>query len=432
MIIAMLERARLVIALVVSAAGAALWAAEVTLVTPAALASVRRLDANFVEAKEMAGGDVLQWMQGMRWVTLVVIVCGLALMVRGPGVWRQVGPAACGVAVFAADAAFAAADATGWGAAVMALAVMSAIIAIGGKVLRAGEAGEGPSQHLAGYGVLAAWCAPLPLTDASYSGVRPFLPVGLIASMGVVMLLLVLAATCIAFARPRTPRATVPAAVGFATLLGFAALLGTVGILNTGKEPLFGLAYLGGVPVAVVLLLAVRPRSVLRSGTVAAGITVAYPVMLFVSLFVFAPVTAAADALADDGGHLAHSLSLTPSSMATGMAAGVVVWALLSWRGMRELPWNAIRLRILHHAAQSEIHSAWMTRLTSRELAGQGYPISPGTLYPTLRRLEGQGLLISECRVVKGRVRRVYTATKAGHAVLAAERAKPEDGGGGD
>lgn len=86
---------------------------------------------------------------------------------------------------------------------------------------------------------------------------------------------------------------------------------------------------------------------------------------------------------------------------------------------MREFQRGAVRLHILHHAAEQEIHGAWMTQ----ELATHGYSISAGTLYPTLHRLEADGLLVSEQRVVDGRTRRVYRATPAGRAALAADRA---------
>jgi DNA-binding PadR family transcriptional regulator len=75
-------------------------------------------------------------------------------------------------------------------------------------------------------------------------------------------------------------------------------------------------------------------------------------------------------------------------------------------------------MHILYHAAEMEIHGAWMTE----ELARHGYRISPGTLYPTLHRLEADGLLTSKQRVVDGRARRVYKATKAGKAALAEDR----------
>lgn len=85
---------------------------------------------------------------------------------------------------------------------------------------------------------------------------------------------------------------------------------------------------------------------------------------------------------------------------------------------MREFQRGAVRLHILHHAAQEEIHGAWMTQ----ELASHGYQISPGTMYPTLHRLEADGLLVSEQRVVDGRTRRVYWATEAGQQALADDR----------
>jgi DNA-binding PadR family transcriptional regulator len=77
-----------------------------------------------------------------------------------------------------------------------------------------------------------------------------------------------------------------------------------------------------------------------------------------------------------------------------------------------------VRLHILHHAVKEQIHGAWMTE----ELARHGYQISPGTLYPTLHRLEADGLLVSEQQVVDGRTRRVYRATKAGRKALAEDR----------
>lgn len=90
---------------------------------------------------------------------------------------------------------------------------------------------------------------------------------------------------------------------------------------------------------------------------------------------------------------------------------------------MREFQRGAVRLHILHHAAREEIHGAWMTG----ELVRHGYRISPGTLYPTLHRLEADGLLTSEQRVVDGRTRRVYRATEAGRAALAEARRALEE-----
>lgn len=85
---------------------------------------------------------------------------------------------------------------------------------------------------------------------------------------------------------------------------------------------------------------------------------------------------------------------------------------------MREFQRGAVRLHILHHAATGEVHGAWLTT----ELARHGYDISPGTLYPTLHRLEADGLLTSEQRVVTGKARRVYRVTRAGRKALAEDR----------
>jgi DNA-binding PadR family transcriptional regulator len=83
---------------------------------------------------------------------------------------------------------------------------------------------------------------------------------------------------------------------------------------------------------------------------------------------------------------------------------------------LKEFRRGAVRLHILHHACQSEIHGAWMRD----ELAEHGHHISPGTLYPVLHRMETDGLLTSREELVDGRTRRIYNATATGHAELAA------------
>jgi DNA-binding PadR family transcriptional regulator len=75
---------------------------------------------------------------------------------------------------------------------------------------------------------------------------------------------------------------------------------------------------------------------------------------------------------------------------------------------------GAVELHILHHAAEQEIHGSWMTE----ELARHGYRISPGSLYPTLHRMESDGLLVSSRELVGGRMRRSYRATAAGRKAL--------------
>jgi DNA-binding PadR family transcriptional regulator len=85
---------------------------------------------------------------------------------------------------------------------------------------------------------------------------------------------------------------------------------------------------------------------------------------------------------------------------------------------MREFMRGAVQLHVLHHAAEREVDGAWM----SEELARHGHRISPGTLYPTLHRMEAEGLLRSRDEVVDGRRRRRYRATGQGKRVLARMR----------
>ena len=53
-----------------------------------------------------------------------------------------------------------------------------------------------------------------------------------------------------------------------------------------------------------------------------------------------------------------------------------------------------------------------------QRLGAAGLEINEGTLYPLLRRLEGQGLLASEWQVTEDRPRRYYRLSPAGAAVL--------------
>jgi DNA-binding PadR family transcriptional regulator len=54
----------------------------------------------------------------------------------------------------------------------------------------------------------------------------------------------------------------------------------------------------------------------------------------------------------------------------------------------------------------------------ARELAEHGYRISPGSLYPTLHKMEAEGLLRSSQQVIGGRGRRSYATTAKGRRVL--------------
>lgn len=82
---------------------------------------------------------------------------------------------------------------------------------------------------------------------------------------------------------------------------------------------------------------------------------------------------------------------------------------------LQEIRRGAIVLVVLGALDREEY--GWSLR---KALAEHGLEIEEGTLYPLLRRLEGQGLLESRWRVEDGRRRRYYRATADGARVRAA------------
>lgn len=73
-----------------------------------------------------------------------------------------------------------------------------------------------------------------------------------------------------------------------------------------------------------------------------------------------------------------------------------------------------IKIHILYHALKGPVFGAEM----AQELGRHGYTISPGTLYPTLHRMEKDGFLRSKSTVVGGKVRKYYRITAKGKRVL--------------
>jgi DNA-binding PadR family transcriptional regulator len=86
----------------------------------------------------------------------------------------------------------------------------------------------------------------------------------------------------------------------------------------------------------------------------------------------------------------------------------------------REFFLGFIKIHILYHASKEPIFGVEM----AEELARHGYSVSPGTLYPTLHRLEKEGYLESSSKVVNGKVRKYYQATAAGKLVLEQSKKK--------
>jgi DNA-binding PadR family transcriptional regulator len=86
----------------------------------------------------------------------------------------------------------------------------------------------------------------------------------------------------------------------------------------------------------------------------------------------------------------------------------------------REFFLGFIKIHIIYHATKAPIFGVEI----AEELARHGYSISPGTLYPTLHRLEREGYLESSSKIVNGRVRRYYWATTRGKLMLGQSREK--------
>lgn len=81
---------------------------------------------------------------------------------------------------------------------------------------------------------------------------------------------------------------------------------------------------------------------------------------------------------------------------------------------LRKLFLSFIQIHILHHAREEAIYGAWMIE----ELAHHGYSISPGTIYPIFHKMEKEGLLSLQKKTVEGKMRKYYSTTTKGEAVL--------------
>jgi len=82
------------------------------------------------------------------------------------------------------------------------------------------------------------------------------------------------------------------------------------------------------------------------------------------------------------------------------------------------------KVHILHHAESQPVFGQWVIR----ELRRHGYEVSPGTLYPLLRRMEERGWLRLEVdRDAGPRARKEYSLTDKGKEVLAVLRTQVEE-----
>lgn len=81
----------------------------------------------------------------------------------------------------------------------------------------------------------------------------------------------------------------------------------------------------------------------------------------------------------------------------------------------REILLSFWKVHILHHATEGDVVGQWMLN----ELRHHGYEVSPGTLYPILKRMESNGWLVSKVDANGGpKARRAYRITEEGRKVL--------------
>jgi DNA-binding PadR family transcriptional regulator len=81
---------------------------------------------------------------------------------------------------------------------------------------------------------------------------------------------------------------------------------------------------------------------------------------------------------------------------------------------IRSLELAFIKLHILYHADTEEVFGVGLME----ELGRHGYTIGPGSLYPTLAKMEKGGLLTCRAQTVNHKQRKYYRITPKGKSVL--------------
>ena len=90
---------------------------------------------------------------------------------------------------------------------------------------------------------------------------------------------------------------------------------------------------------------------------------------------------------------------------------------------LREIYLAFIKVHILYHAAEEEVFGVGLIE----ELGRHGYKLGPGTLYPTLAKMERLNLLRCESRIVDHKQRKYYRITSDGQALLEEIRVKLDE-----
>ncbi len=81
---------------------------------------------------------------------------------------------------------------------------------------------------------------------------------------------------------------------------------------------------------------------------------------------------------------------------------------------LRDIHLAFIKTHILYHASKEEVFGIGLIE----ELGRHGYRLGPGTLYPTLAKMQEAGLLTCASRVVRHKQRKYYRITDAGLELL--------------
>ena len=81
---------------------------------------------------------------------------------------------------------------------------------------------------------------------------------------------------------------------------------------------------------------------------------------------------------------------------------------------LRDIHLAFIKIHILYHAAKEEVFGIGLIE----ELGRHGYKLSPGTLYPTLAKMQKSGLLTCKCKTFQHKQRKYYKITPDGLALL--------------
>jgi PadR family transcriptional regulator PadR len=90
---------------------------------------------------------------------------------------------------------------------------------------------------------------------------------------------------------------------------------------------------------------------------------------------------------------------------------------------IQDLELAFIKIHILYHAGKEEVFGVGLMV----ELSRHGYEVGPGTLYPTLAKMEKGGFLVCNACTVDGKQRKYYRITPKVRSLLKKMKKKIEE-----